>query len=333
MLKRILVPLDGSALAEQAIPIAGCIARATGGSVVLVQVIVPLVEYGYGLYQLQSPFPMTDKSLYDDLAEATHYLERMVASISLTGVETEVEVLYGSAAAMIFSAAQAKNIGLIVMCSHGYSGLKRWVLGSVAQKIARHAPMPVLVLHQHTTTIGPHPSLERPLRVLVPLDGSALAEVALQPAAQLAAALAAPGQGAIHLVRVVKRDTLPGEILDPVTKEQLLHKAKTYLASVTEHVREGIAAELKLAVTWSVALDTDAADAIIRVAEIGEDPEGAGVFGGCDLIALATHGRGGVQRWAMGSVAERILAGTTLPVFIVRPQHEAAEQAINQEEA
>jgi nucleotide-binding universal stress UspA family protein len=169
--------------------------------------------------------------------------------------------------------------------------------------------------------------------VLVPLDGSALAKVALQPAAQLVAALAAPGQGAIHLVRVVKRDTLPGEVLDPVTKEHLLHKAKTYLASVAGHVREGIAAELKLAVTWSVALDTDAADAIIRVAEIGEDPGGAGVFGGCDLIALATHGRGGLQRWTMGSVAERVLVGTTLPVFIVRPQSAATEQAVNQEEA
>jgi nucleotide-binding universal stress UspA family protein len=96
---------------------------------------------------------------------------------------------------------------------------------------------------------------------------------------------------------------------------------------VSGHVREGIAAELKLAVTWSIALDTDAADAIIRVAEIGEDPEGSGVFGGCDLIALATHGRGGLQRWAMGSVAERVLAGTTLPVLIVRPQPTATEQA------
>lgn len=134
-------------------------------------------------------------------------------------------------------------------------------------------------------------------------------------------------------MRVVKRDTLPGEVLDPATKEHLLHNAKTYLTSVTAHLREGIAAELNLTVTWSVALDTDAADAIIRVAEVGEDPEGVGVFGGCDLIALATHGRGGVQRWAMGSVAERILTETTLPVMIVRPQHSATKQAVNQEEA
>lgn len=100
----------------------------------------------------------------------------------------------------------------------------------------------------------------------------------------------------------------------------MLHKAKTYLRSITEHLREGIASKLKLAVSWSVALDTNIAHTIIRVAENGEDAEGAGVFGGCDLIAMSTHGRGGLQRWAMGSVTERILQGTRLPLLIVRPQ-------------
>ncbi|MFL5659807.1 MAG: hypothetical protein ACJ8BW_00480, partial [Ktedonobacteraceae bacterium] len=90
---------------------------------------------------------------------------------------------------------------------------------------------------------------------------------------------------------------------------------------------------LKLAVTWSVALDNDAADAIIGVAKNGEDAEGAGVFGGCNFITLDTHGWGGMQRWAMGTVAEGVLAGTTMPVLIVRPQSAATEQTINQEEA
>ena len=333
MFKRILVPLDGSTLAEQAIPTAGRIAHATGGSVTLLRVILPPVDYVYGPYMLRPAFTVLDQGVQKALEEATHYLERVATSSYLAGVETEVVAETGPAAEMILSVVEAKNMNLIVMCTHGETGLKRWVLGSVAQKVARYAPVPVLVLHHHTTLAGQHPHIERPLRVLVPLDGSVLAKAALKPAAQLVAALGAPTQGAIHLVRVVKRDTLPGEALDPVTKEHLLHKAKTYLASVSGHVREGIAAELKLAVTWSIALDTDAADAIIRVAEIGEDPEGSGVFGGCDLIALATHGRGGLQRWAMGSVAERVLAGTTLPVLIVRPQPAATEQAIHQVEA
>lgn len=333
MFKRILVPLDGSARAEQAIPTAGRIARATGGSVVLVRATLPPVDYGYGPYMLRPTFTVLDQGVQEALEEATHYLERVATSSYLAGVKTEVVAETGSAAAMIFSVTEAKHIDLIVMCTHGDTGLKRWLLGSVAQKVARYAPVPVLVLHQHATIAGPHPHIERPLRVLVPLDGSALAKAALKPAAHLVTALAAPGQGAVHLLRVVKRDTLPGEVLDPVAKEQLLHKAKTYLASVSEHVREGIAAELKLAVTWSVTLDTDAADAIIRGAQIGEDPGGAGAFGGCDLIALATHGRGGLQRWAMGSVAERVLARSTLPVLIVRPQPTATERPLSDVEA
>ena len=72
-------------------------------------------------------------------------------------------------------------------------------------------------------------------------------------------------------------------------------------------------------VNWSVALDPDRANAIVRVAENGEDAQGVGAFGGCDLIAMATHGRGGLQRWAMGSVTERVLHMTKRPLLIVRP--------------
>jgi nucleotide-binding universal stress UspA family protein len=103
------------------------------------------------------------------------------------------------------------------------------------------------------------------------------------------------------------------------------------LQSVAGHLHEGLAAQLKVAVTWSVVFGGDAATSIIRVAENGEDAEGAGVFGGCDVIALSTHGRGGLQRWAMGSVTERVLSGTRLPVLIVQPQlmeHEASEAKI-----
>jgi nucleotide-binding universal stress UspA family protein len=279
---------------------------------------------------MEVPFTMADQAPGDELAGAAHYLEGIATSSHFVGVGTEVEVRYGSAPATIFSAIETKNIDLIVMCSHGNTGLKRWVLGSVAQKVVRHSPVPVLVLRDHgTTTAGPHPYIERPLRVLVPLDGSVIAKSALKPAAQLVAALAAPGQGAIHLVRVVKPETMT---LDATTKEHMLHKAKTYLTSVTHHLREGIAAELKLAVSWSVALDTDVAAAIISVAENGEDAEGAGVFGGCHFIALSTHGRGGLQRWAMGSVTERVLDGSRLPLLIVRPQHAEAEHPLREGE-
>jgi nucleotide-binding universal stress UspA family protein len=102
-------------------------------------------------------------------------------------------------------------------------------------------------------------------------------------------------------------------------KENTLHRAKTYLTSIADHLREGPLAALKLTITWSVAVDDDVAHAIIHMAENGEDAEGAGVFGRCDLIAIATHGRGGFEHWVLGSITERVLGATKLPILIVRP--------------
>ena len=77
--------------------------------------------------------------------------------------------------------------------------------------------------------------------------------------------------------------------------------------------------DLNLAVSWSVAVDPDIASALIRVAEYGVNAQEAGVSGGCDIITMTIHGYGGVQRWAMGSVTERVLRATKLPLLIVRP--------------
>jgi len=335
MFQHILVPLDGSLVAERAIPVAARIARSTGGKVVLLQVITMPASYGYGPYFIEGPIIVSEKIVEVGTANATEYLRRAAATSALAGVKTTIEVQTGSAASAICEAVQRDAIDLIVMSSRGQSGFKRWMLGSVSQKVARHSSVPVLVLREDETKhiAGQHPYNERPLRVLVPLDGSAMAKTALLPAAQLAAALAAPGQGALHLVRVMKLDTLPGrESLDVPTKDLVLQKGRKYLTAVTEHLLEGIAGELKLVVTWSVALDTDVAEALVNVAEVGEDAEGAGVFGRCDLIAMSTHGRGGLQRWAMGSITERVLNTTRLPLLIVRPVPEANSGKADEDE-
>lgn len=201
--------------------------------------------------------------------------------------------------------------------------MKRWVLGSVAQKLARHSPMPVLVLHESGSMLpGPRPD-GGPLRALVTLDGSALARAALEPAAQVVAALAAPGHGALHLLRVGKPPQLDEKKLGPdqiaALRSEALHKARTYMQSIVTHLREGPLSALHLAVTWSVVLDDDIAGAILHVAENGEDTAGAGLPGRCDLVAMATHGRTGFQHWVLGSVTERVLGATRLPILIVRP--------------
>jgi nucleotide-binding universal stress UspA family protein len=163
--------------------------------------------------------------------------------------------------------------------------------------------------------------------VLVPLDGSPLAETVLAPARALALALAAPGPADVHLTLVVapykaERTNMPDALI--------LDGAKAYLEGVSQHLLAD-GGDGRLTVTRSVAVNYDFAHGILEAAEGGEHvaasaASGAGTSaaGGCDVIAMATHGRGGVARWALGSVTERVLHATRLPILIVRPKEMAA---------
>ena len=210
------------------------------------------------------------------------------------------------------------------MCSHGYTGVKRWwMMGSVAAKIARFADIPVLVLREGGSVPEERHPGERPLRVLVPLDGSDYARAALVPAAYLAAALAAPGRGALHLTHIVQ-PTNEGKAARATQNTQaLLNMAKEYLEATIHYLREGSLdpgiVNLNLEFTSSVIVDDEIAQGILRVAEDGGNGEGVGVFGGCDAIAMTTQGYSGLQRW-VGSVTERVLDTSRLPLLIVRPR-------------
>jgi len=334
MFERILVPLDGSARAERSIPVAAHIARVTNGTVVLVQIAT--LPFTYSPYLGSATY--ADEVIEADLSEVKRYLNSLANSEPLAGIKTTTKAILGSAAPEILSTALSYNIDLIVMTSQGRTGMKRWMLGSVAQKIARYSAVPVLVLHEKgPLPIGPHLDA-RPMRALVPLDGSTLAKAVIEPAAQLVAALASPGEGSLHFMRVVKPPTSQelrmasdhgtGESLE----ENKLHRAKTYLNSITDQLHDSPLALLSLSITWSVAVVQDVAHAIIQMAENGEDAEGAGAFGRCDLIAIATHGRGGLQHWVMGSIAERVLGATKLPILIVRPESAELKPTMSSED-
>jgi nucleotide-binding universal stress UspA family protein len=310
MFKRILVPLDGSARAERAIPVAARIARALGDSVILLRVATAPVDTG----KFSKLSVYAEESVNADLAGATSYLENIAKSDELVGITTEVKALFGAAAPTILSSAQSFHASIVVMCSHGYTGYKRRVLGSIADKVTRHSPVPVLVLREG----GPVPStsIQQPVRALVPVDGSPLSEAVLEPAAYLAAALAqaTSQQGALHLLRVVDLPATGGKFksdahIDTSLKEQVKHEDEAYLATLANRLPEGDLANLDLSVTYSVEFDPDVAEAIVKKAEQDK----------FDFIAIATHGRGGVQHWAMGSVSERVLHATKLPLLIMRP--------------
>lgn len=248
------------------------------------------------------------------LAEATSYLQGIAQSDELAGITTEVKVLFGAAAPTILSAVQMFHASIIVMCSHGYTGFKRWVLGSVADKVTRYALIPVLVLREG----GPVPAAapQQPLRALVSVDGSPFSEAALEPAAYLVWVLAQAAMQpcVLHLLRVVDLPAAGGKFksdahIDTGVQEQAKHEDEAYLAALAHHLGEGDLADLDLSITYSVETDPDVAEAIVQKAEQGK----------FDFIAMATHGRGGVRHWALGSITERVLHATKMPLLIMRP--------------
>lgn len=320
MFQRILIPLDGSTRAERAIPVAARLAHASGGAVILVRVVSKSSGFWSSLAERTT---LAQQVLAADLAEVERYLRGVATSPELEGLPTERVVRYGPTVSSILATADAAQADLIVLCSHGYTGITRQILGSVAEKLAQGASVPLLVLREDGPVPGEaHPESTRPLRALVPLDGSADAKASLEPAAYLIAALVGPASGLLHLVRVVQPVTTDIEEGGILTASA---KARRYLRATAEHIREGLAApavtKLHLDVTWSVAVDTYVAETLIRTAEHPEASEGGDeVLGGCDLIAIATHGRDGLQRWVMGSVTEQVLRDSKLPLLVVPPQ-------------
>ena len=314
MFKQILVPLDGSTRAEQALPIAVCLARATNGTVTLVQVVHPLqTEFMESVGEIILP-----DMLDENMPTAQEYLEAVAATIGLEGIRTTTKVVTGHPAQAIIEAANADNVDLVVMCSHGYTGAMRWSMGSIAEKVARYASSPVFILHEGCALLpeaGATP--QGTVRVLVPLDGSKHAEATIMPAALLASALSVPARGELHLTRVVS--STQGEVN---RFQEAVERSRQYLRSVVERLQRHPLTEagvpLDLHITWSVALSDDTALGIVQAAENRGEVEHAKRGEACQVIAMATHGLGGPQLWAMGRTTERVLQSARQPLLIVR---------------
>ncbi len=330
MFQKILVPLDGSKRAEQALPVAARVARSTGASLVLLRVVTAPIDFAW--YSMESP-GMMQAALEADLEKAKEYLDGLIASEALQGITTSREVIPGEPAHSIFPVAEEQHADLIIMCSHGDTRVRRWALGSTSQKIARHSPIPVVILRQGTGTLSNlHPEGVRPVRIMVTLDGSELAEATLEPAALLSAALSAPVHGELHLTRVlpIAPDSVYDGFKDLITaeRERMVAGAKAYLQSVTQRFKEGELAKLQLTITSSVIIGNDVADTLISIAESGEETE---KISASDVIAMATHGRSGPQRWVLGSITERVLSVTKLPLLIVRPARATMKHVVTDE--
>ena len=307
MFAHILVPLDGSAPAEEALPVAARIARASSGSIHLLTVVKSPIDLGE---ENDWDLLLHEQQIETRTTVATDYLRTVVALPVLDGIQITTEIAPGLPPQYILAAARSGDVDLTVLCSHGRTGFTRWVLGSVAHTLAHESTIPTLVLHEHeTASLLAHPDTTRPLRALVPLDGSPLAEAALAPAAHLVASLTT--QGELHLTQVVKP-------LQNSAGEASRARVTTYLTQITKRW-QAMAKELGILLSWSVALETDVASALLSQAEPGEQGQATAGSRGCDLIAISTHGHNSLERWVMGSVTDRLLNTTRLPILIVRP--------------
>jgi nucleotide-binding universal stress UspA family protein len=284
MYQRIVVPLDGSALAEASLSYAEALAHLGPNTLHLVQAVPPGGE-----------------------AEATTYLGAVAARLRAHGRPVETIVAPGDAADTILWQVRSLHADLVVMSTHGRSGAARWLLGSVASEVLHRSARPVLLVR------SPLPAADKwPRRVLVPLDGSELAEQGLGHARVLARA-----DGEILLYQALAPAPL---IVENVAQDPELSQLLTARREQALRYLENMATPLRTA-GYHVRTAAEHGVAAPRIAAFARQEQ-------VDLVVVSSHGRAGTARWLLGSVADELVQATSAPLLILRPLSVAAHRSI-----
>jgi nucleotide-binding universal stress UspA family protein len=296
MFAHVLIPLDGSSLAECVLPHGLAVARALGARATVLQV-VEQVEAAGGTRAID---PL---EWHYSEAQAGAYLQEVAERLRLVGLPTDQVLLQGDPAERVIDHAQAEHADLILLSSHGRSGLSGWNVSSVVQKILARAYLSFLLIpayHPATTEI----TALRYERILVPLDGSQRAECVLP----LAGALAAHHASQVILAHVVRKPELPRrappsrddqELANALTERNRL-EASCYLEEVRS--RLSMPAEVRLLVEDHVA-------ATLQQLVLEEK---------VDLVLLSAHGYSGGTRWPYGSLATSFILYGSTPLLIIQ---------------
>ncbi len=306
----ILVPLDGSELAEQALPLATALARASGAELHLMHVFVPYAA------RADMPGAVIDNTEMERRLEeqSTEYLRAVTERVSkelpehvhADPVRTRpIRSPYSESVAVVDRlrrAAARLKPDLIVLATHARGGLGRAWLGSVADALIRRVNVPTLLVHPREDVPVPASTFRH---ILVPLDGSTLAEESIPLVARLATLCGAR----VTLLRVVIPRLVVGQPsyvvqFDVQLLEEYERDAERYVESVAARLRESVAN-----VESVVLLADNPPRAILDWA----DQQGA------DLIAMSTHGRSGFRRFMLGSVADKVVRSAQVPVLLTRP--------------
>jgi nucleotide-binding universal stress UspA family protein len=291
MFRSLLVPLDGSAFGEHALPVAAAVARQSGAALSLAHVSPPADPGG--------------RAGTPSLHEARAYLDGVAGRLAAeAGLRAQSRLLEGPVAEALEQFALRERVDLVVMTTHGRGPLSRLWLGSVADQLVHRLPLLILVRPQDT--LAGLAGAAGPQHVLIALDGSGRAEAVLRPALQLAE----PAGASLTLVRVVEPlappatdlHGLPVVMEDPSVLDRRRADALAYLERLADPLR------WRLKVDTRVLVHAHPATALIKEA-------GAR---GCDVIALETRGRGGLPRLFLGSVADKVVRGAAASFLVHR---------------
>ena len=296
MFKRILVPLDESALAECVLPHAAALAHAFQAQVTLLHVL----DRGSTPDQILQVDPFDWHLRW---AEMEAYLERVCNNLNEAGVETDTVLLEGRAAAGMIDYARQHDFDLIVLSSHGQSGLSRWNVSSVVQKVILRAYKSIMVVRAYEEAGGDVLAAIRYGRILVPLDGSWRAECTLP----IATNLARYHQAELLLAHVVARPQVfnrlppPDEVIDLV--ERIVDHNQTRAADYLEQLQS------TLPVPSQTRLLTSNNNVMNVLHELVEEEN-------VDLVLLCAHGRSCKGRWPYGSVVSDFITNGATPLLI-----------------
>ena len=306
MYKRMLVPLDGSELAEVVLPYAKELAGRLDLDIVFLHVCSAHESQSLPMYQ----------AYVEHAAETARLQSREVQA--KTGVqpgakevEARGEVAVGHPAEEIVRYTDENDIDLILMATHGRSGVRRWVMGSVADKVLRASRVPIWLVRAGIPEQIVHDKWpERTMLVL--LDGSELAESVLPHVEALAKQRGAELVDVV-LLRVCEPPVIPSDYPAdmPLSWEEHVKQITDHVKQVSAHYLAGVEKRLTDAGlrVRSEVLMGQPADEIIDYAE-------KNLF---SLIVMSTHGFSGLSRWEYGSVADKVLHGASTPIFLVRP--------------
>jgi nucleotide-binding universal stress UspA family protein len=286
--KRLLVPLDGSELAERAMPYAQTIAKTMGSEITLFTVSIASVE------QLDRPMKA--------------YLELKVKELQAQGIKASSSVAYGTVPDEIVGFADRNNIDLIIISTHGYSGIKRWVLGSVARKVLYGTSVQVLLIKSKAPKI----SRVELKKLMLPLDGSSFSESPIPFINQLTK----DTRSEIFLTVVCEPPLVPSYGDHPINPTWEKHRDEVWLEAkkqAAEYLKkmEAVLKKQGMKVRSQVIAGElgRVAEALLQAADKDK----------IDLITMATHGRSSVSRWVYGGTANRIVEQSIQPVLLVRP--------------